>query len=107
MSLGKQAAYLSTEHVDYGKLAARIAVSNLHKETDELFLNVIEKLHKYISPKTQAPAPLIADDVYAFIKANHATLQAAIDYTQDFKYSYFGFRTLERGYLLKCDAQVK
>jgi hypothetical protein len=69
---------MSTEHVDYGKLAARIAISNLQKETDDSFLTVIEKLHSYINPKTNAPAPLIADDVYEFVKKNQGLMQACV-----------------------------
>jgi len=100
------AAYLSTVHPDYAKLAARIAVSNLQKETDDSFVNVISQLYKYVSPQTNQAAPLISDEVYKFIIANKVKLENAIDYNRDYQYNYFGFKTLERAYLLKCHGRI-
>jgi ribonucleoside-diphosphate reductase alpha chain len=100
------AAYLSTQHPDYAKLAARIAVSNLQKETDASFAAVVRTLHGYINPKTGQSAPLIAEDVFAFVEANVAELEAAIDFSRDFNYEYFGFKTLERSYLLRCHGRI-
>jgi ribonucleoside-diphosphate reductase alpha chain len=100
------AASMTTVHPDYAILAARIAVSNLHKNTKKTFSEVVEDLHKYIDPKTDDPAPLIADDVYAIIKENAAELDSAIIHSRDFHYDFFGFKTLERAYLLKLNAQI-
>jgi ribonucleoside-diphosphate reductase alpha subunit len=100
------AAYLSTQHPDYAKLAARIAVSNLQKETDASFVAVVRTLHSYVNPKTGQAAPLIAEDVFAFVEANAAEIEAAIDFTRDFSYEYFGFKTLERSYLLRCHGRI-
>eukprot|EP01135_Chromosphaera_perkinsii_P005007 Nk52_evm5s310 gene=Nk52_evmTU5s310 len=93
-----------TTHPEYGTLAARIAVSDLHKETKPLFTDVIEDLHNY-HENSKAP-PLIADDVYDIIMKNADTLNNAINYEQDFEYSYFGFKTLQRSYLLKIHGKI-
>lgn len=92
-------------HPDYSKLAARIAVSNLHKKTTDSFLEVATKL-KNFKDKFGRDAPLLADDVYDVIAKNHDKIQARIDYTRDFNYDYFGFRTLERAYLLKDGSKI-
>lgn len=100
------AAYMTTKHPDYAILAARIAISNLHKETTKQFSQVIEDLHKYINPKTDKLASMISDDVYKVIQANAERLNSAIIYDRDFSYNYFGFKTLERSYLLKINGKV-
>ncbi|KAJ7487685.1 ribonucleotide reductase alpha subunit [Mycena galericulata] len=100
------AAYLTTKHPDYAILAARIAISNLHKETKKNFSQVISDLHKFVNPKTGKPAPLIAKETYDVVMANAATLDAAIIYNRDFSYNYFGFKTLERSYLLRLDGRI-
>ena len=95
------AAYLTTQHPDYARLAARISVSNLHKMTDNSFASTMDKLHDYINPRNGQKAPLISDDVWEIIMANKDFLDAAIIYERDFEYDYFGFKTLEKSYLLK------
>eukprot|EP01122_Echinamoeba_exundans_P008160 TRINITY_DN2657_c0_g1_i3.p1 TRINITY_DN2657_c0_g1~~TRINITY_DN2657_c0_g1_i3.p1 ORF type:complete len:765 (+),score=222.51 TRINITY_DN2657_c0_g1_i3:221-2515(+) len=90
----------------YGELAARIAISNLQKETSSDFAEVIEKQYKYVNPKTGEPAPLIADDVYEIIMKHREAIEAKIDYRRDFKYDYFGFKTLERSYLVKLNGRT-
>ncbi|KAJ6585339.1 ribonucleotide reductase alpha subunit [Mycena capillaripes] len=100
------AAYLTTKHPDYAILAARIAISNLHKETKKSFSQVISDLYHFVNPKTGRPASLIAKDTYDVVMANAATLDAAIIYNRDFNYNYFGFKTLERSYLLRLDGRV-
>ena len=95
------AAYLTTQHPDYARLAARISVSNLHKMTDNSFASTMDKLHDYINPRNGQKAPLISDDVWEIIMANKDFLDAAIIYDRDFEYDYFGFKTLEKSYLLK------
>merc|ERR1712087_1065384 len=100
------AAHLTSEHPDYGILAARIAVSNLHKNTKKVFSEVVTDLYQYIHPTTKKKAPLISDHVYKFIQENAATLNSAIVYDRDFGYDYFGFKTLQRSYLLKMNKAV-
>ncbi|EFA79053.1 ribonucleotide reductase large subunit [Heterostelium album PN500] len=93
------AAYMSTKHPDYGVLAARISVSNLHKQTSSSFLETVEKQHSFTNPKTGQPAPLVSDELYNLVKIHHKRLEEAIDYRRDFEYDFFGFKTLERSYL--------
>lgn len=100
------AASMMTTHPDYGKLAARIAVSDLHKQTRDSFSDTITDLYEYVDPVTNKSAPLIADDVYEIIQANKDTLDAAVRYERDYEYDFFGFKTLERSYLLKIDGEI-
>jgi ribonucleoside-diphosphate reductase alpha chain len=100
------AASLTTKHPDYAILAARIAVSNLHKNTKKSFSEVMEDLYKHIDPKTDEEAPMLADDVYKIIMDNKEVLDSSIIYDRDFEYDYFGFKTLERAYLLKINGQI-
>lgn len=99
-------AYMTTIHPDYEALAARIKVSNLHKETSDSFLETMTKEYEYVSPKTKESNPLLADDVYEIIKKNAETLQKAIDYSRDYNFTYFGFKTLEKSYLVKLDQKI-
>nr|GAT49310.1 ribonucleotide reductase large subunit [Mycena chlorophos] len=100
------AAYLTTKHPDYAILAARIAISNLHKETKKSFSQVVKDLYNYVNPKTGRPASLISEETFKVVQANAETLDAAIIYTRDFNYQYFGFKTLERSYLLRLNGRV-
>jgi ribonucleoside-diphosphate reductase alpha chain len=100
------AAHLITKHPDYGLLAARISVSNLHKNTKEKFSEVVDDLYRYVEPKTGLPAPLIADDVHEIVQKNAERLDAAIQFERDYEYDFFGFKTLERAYLLKLYGKV-
>ena len=100
------AASMATQHPDYSTLAARIAVSNLHKNTEKVFTNVVEKMHKHVNPKNNQPAALIADDVYDIIMANAERLNSEIIYDRDFDYDYFGYKTLERSYLLRINGAI-
>ena len=97
------AAYMSTQHADYSLLAARISVSNLHKSTLKSFVQTMERLYKNIHPKTGKWAPLLSDEVWEVIQQNATKLEAAIVHDRDFTYDYFGFKTLERSYLLRVD----
>jgi len=99
-------AALTTKHPDYGFLAARIAVSNLQKNTPATFSDCATTLYDYIDEKTGRPSPLLAKDVYEIIQKNAEQLNAAIDTTRDFSYDYFGFKTLERSYLLKVNKKI-
>ncbi|MFY0602310.1 MAG: ribonucleoside-diphosphate reductase subunit alpha [Flavobacteriaceae bacterium] len=100
------AATMTTAHPDYAKLAARIAVSNLHKNTKKSFSDTMNDLYQYVNPRTEKKAPLLADDVYEIIKENAEKLDSTIIYNRDFNYDYFGFKTLERSYLLKLNGQI-
>mgnify|MGYP006143898315 FL=1 len=97
------AAYMSTQHPDFSVLAARLSVSNLHKSTLKSFSETCGLLKNYIHPKTNKLSPLIADDVWDIIQEHKEVLDSAIVYDRDFGYDYFGFKTLERAYLLKIN----
>lgn len=100
------AATMTTSHPDYAKLAARIAVSNLHKNTKKSFSETMTDLYNYVNPRTNKPAALLADDVYEIIQKNSEKLDSTIIYNRDFNYDYFGFKTLERSYLLKLNGNI-
>jgi ribonucleoside-diphosphate reductase alpha subunit len=100
------AASLTTKHPDFAKLAARIAVSNLHKVSSKSFSNTMKRLYTYVDPKTGQNAPLISKETWKVIHENAAELDDAIIYDRDFSYDYFGFKTLERSYLMKIDGKV-
>ncbi|MCR8669429.1 ribonucleoside-diphosphate reductase subunit alpha [Aestuariibaculum sp. M13] len=100
------AATMTTAHPDYARLAARISVSNLHKNTKKSFSDVMHDLYTYINPRTGQEAPLLADDVYKVIMDNKEVLDSTIIYNRDFGYDYFGFKTLERSYLLKLNGKI-
>lgn len=127
------AATMTTDHPDYAILAARIAISNLHKETKKhfsgkilylanylcskfqihiyniyflLFLAVVSDLYNIVNPYTNKRSPMISEFHYNIIMKNKDRLDSAIVYDRDFKYNYFGFKTLERSYLLKINNKV-
>ena len=100
------AATMTATHPDYASLAARISVSNLHKNTIKSFSETMKDLHDYVNPITGKKASLISDEVYKVIKKNAEELDSKIIYNRDFGYDYFGFKTLERSYLLKINGQI-
>ncbi len=100
------AASLTTKHPDYATLAARIAISNLHKNTLKSFSATMKRLYTYIDPKTGQNAALLSKEVFDIIKKNAVELDEAIIYDRDFGYDYFGFKTLEKSYLLKLDGSI-
>ncbi|GAB2953289.1 ribonucleoside-diphosphate reductase subunit alpha [Hymenobacter coalescens] len=100
------AASLTTKHPDYAILAARIAVSNLHKVTSKSFSSTMKRLYTYEDPKTGENASLVARDVWEVVHKHAAQLDSAIIYDRDYNYDYFGFKTLERSYLLRLDGKV-
>ena len=100
------AASLASHHPDYSRLAARICVDDLHRSTKDLFTDVIIDLREYIDPESNKHAPLISEEVFDIIMANADLLNNHIDYTRDHNYDYFGFKTLERSYLLKLNGEV-
>uniref|UniRef100_A0A915L2W5 Ribonucleoside-diphosphate reductase large subunit n=1 Tax=Romanomermis culicivorax TaxID=13658 RepID=A0A915L2W5_ROMCU len=101
------AATMTTKHPDYATLAARIAVSNLHKETKKTFSQVMQDLYDWVNPRTNKHCPMIAAKTNEIIQNNADQLNSAIVYDRDFKYTYFGFKTLERSYLLKINGKVE
>ncbi len=100
------AASMTVKHPDFAKLAARIAISNLHKVTSKSFSNTMKRLYTYVDPKTGENAPLISTEVYGIIKKHAALLDSSIIYDRDFGYDYFGFKTLERSYLMKIEGKI-
>lgn len=100
------AAYKTTTHPDYAVLAARIAISNLHKETKKQFSQVIQDLYHYVNPKNGKLSPMISDETYEAVMANKEQLDGAIIFERDFHYNFFGFKTLERSYLLRINGKV-
>ncbi|RXF72183.1 ribonucleoside-diphosphate reductase subunit alpha [Arcticibacter tournemirensis] len=100
------AASLTTRHPDYALLASRIAVSNLHKNTIKSFSETMKRLYNYTDRNTGKAASLIADDVWAIIELNASLLDSTIIYDRDFGFDYFGFKTLEKSYLLKLDGRI-
>jgi ribonucleoside-diphosphate reductase alpha subunit len=100
------AASMTTRHPDFAKLAARIAVSNLHKVTSKSFSNTMKRLYTYVDSKTGENAPLISKETWKVIHENAAELDEAVLYDRDFSYDFFGFKTLERSYLMKVDGKV-
>jgi ribonucleoside-diphosphate reductase alpha chain len=100
------AASMTITHPDYAQLAARIAVSNLHKNTKKSFSETMKDMYHYINPRTNQESPLLSDEVYEAIMANAERLDSTIIYNRDFNYDYFGFKTLERSYLLRINGQI-
>ena len=99
-------ATMTTSHPDYATLAARISVSNLHKNTKKSFSETMADLYNYVNPRTGKKAPLLSDEVYKVIKKNAEKLDSTIIYNRDFNYDYFGFKTLESSYLLRLNGIV-
>ena len=100
------AAYLSSRHPDFSILAGRIAVSNLHRNTESSFSKNVKAMYRYRHPKTEEHFPLVSKELYNLVRLNHARLDSLLDYEQDFNYDYFGFKTLERSYLLRMNGVV-
>lgn len=99
-------ASMTVSHPDYAQLAARIAVSNLHKNTKKSFSETMTDLYAYVNPRTGKEAPMISDEVHQVIMENAERLDSTIIYNRDFNYDYFGFKTLERSYLLKINGKI-
>ena len=100
------AATMTTSHPDYAQLAARISVSNLHKNTKKSFSETMTDLYQYVNPRTGKDAPSLSDEVYNIIQKNKEVLDSSIIYNRDFGYDFFGFKTLERSYLLKLNGEI-
>ena len=100
------AASMTISHPDYAQLAARIAISNLHSNTNKSFSETMHDMYHYVNPRNGQKAPLLSDEVYHVIMENAEFLNSHIIYTRDFNYDYFGFKTLERSYLLKINGKI-
>ncbi|MXV50847.1 ribonucleoside-diphosphate reductase subunit alpha [Pedobacter sp. HMF7647] len=100
------AASLTTIHPDYALLASRIAISNLHKNTEKCFSDTMLRLYQYIDPESGKPAALLSDEVWQIIEENAELLDSTIIYDRDFSFDYFGFKTLEKSYLLKLNGKI-
>lgn len=100
------AATMATIHPDYALLAARVAVSNLHRETDKSFSKVVTDLYHYVDPKTGERAGLIGEETYNIVQKHKVKLDSAIIFDRDFDFDYFGFKTLERSYLMRMHGRV-
>lgn len=100
------AAYMTVTHPDYAILAARIAVSNLHKQTKKQWSSVVSDLYHYVNPRNDRASPMIAKETYDCVMRHKDELDSAIVYDRDFNYQYFGFKTLERSYLLKLNGNI-
>ena len=100
------AASMTIAHPDYAQLAARVAISNLHSNTKKSFSETMKDMYNYVNPRNGQDAPLLSDEVFKVIQENSAFLDSHIIYTRDFNYDYFGFKTLERSYLLKINGKI-
>lgn len=100
------AASLTIKHPDYALLASRIAISNLHKNTTKSFSETMRRLYNCTDATSGRKMPLLADDVMEIIEANAELLDSSIIYDRDFGFDYFGFKTLEKSYLLRLDGKV-
>ena len=99
-------AYMTSIHPDYARLAGRIAVANLHRSTSDSFIETLDKLYLYENPTTKEKTPLISQELYEFAMEYRNQIEAEIAYSRDFEFDYFGFKTLERSYLLKVDGKI-
>ncbi|MEM6644348.1 MAG: ribonucleoside-diphosphate reductase subunit alpha [Bacteroidota bacterium] len=100
------AATMTTKHPDFARLAARISISNLHKVTETSFSNTMKRMYEYVNPKTEENAALLSKETYGIIRSNAKKLDEAINYERDYNYDYFGYKTLERSYLMKLDGKI-
>ena len=100
------AAYMSSTHPDYSKLAARIAMANLHRKTLDSFTETMSALYDFVDPKTKETTPLISKRLMDVVMDNKDRIEGEIAYSRDFEYDYFGFKTLERSYLLKINGKI-
>lgn len=99
-------ANLITDHLDYGTLASRIEISNLHKQTKKKFSLVIEDLYNYVNPNTEEKGSLISKKLYRIVMSNKKKINSSIIYDRDYNYDYFGIKTLQKSYLLKINKEV-
>lgn len=100
------ASHMSTTHPEYDEFASRIAASNLQKETESSYVVLVRRLHGYVNTKNGRNCPLVSDSLLQTVVEHAIAVQSKLDYSLDFSYSYFGFKTLQQGYLLKMDGRI-
>jgi len=100
------AASLTVKHPDYATLAARIAITALHKETNKSFSQTVKELYNYVDPNTRKHSPVVSEDFYKLVMKNSDQLDSAIVHSRDHNFDYFGYKVLERSYLLKLNGKV-
>lgn len=100
------AASLTRIHPDYSILAARIALTSIKKETKKSFKETVEDLYNYVDPKTQEHAPLVSEELLEVVKNNYKKIESMIIHDRDMDFEYFGFKTLQRSYLLKINGRI-
>jgi len=100
------AAYMTSTHPDYAKLAGRIAVANLHRKTSDSFVETIDTLYNHVNERTGEKMPAISKELYDVVNENADRIVSELAYSRDYEYDYFGFKTLERSYLLKVNGQI-
>lgn len=106
MLAAETAASLTSQHPDYSRLAARICVDDLHRSTKGVFTDVVRDLREYIDPESGKHAPLISEEIFDIVMSNAEAFNNHIDYSRDNNYDYFGFKTLERSYLLRLNGEI-
>lgn len=99
-------AYMTSVHPDYARLAGRIAVANLHRSTSDSFFETFETLYNYQNEFTGEKQPLISKEIFDFAMEHKDRISAEIAYSRDFEFDYFGFKTLEKSYLLKVNGKI-
>lgn len=99
-------AYMTSVHPDYARLAGRIAVANLHRQTSDSFMETFDTLYNFKNEFTGEQTPLISEEIYAFAREHKDRIATEIAYSRDFEFDYFGFKTLEKSYLLKVDGKI-
>lgn len=104
--LAETSASMSTIHPDYSQLAANISVSNLHKNTQGSFIQKMASLYNYVNPKTGGYAPIVSKEIFDLAWSYREEIESHIKYSRDYTYDYFGFKTLEKSYLLKIDGRI-
>ena len=100
------AASLTVKHPDYATLAARIAITSLHKETKKSFSETIKDLYNYVDPNTRKHSPVVSDKFYKLVVKYSDQLDSAVVHSRDHNFDYFGYKVLERSYLLKINGKV-
>jgi ribonucleotide reductase alpha subunit len=104
----QQCASMVTTHPDYGVLAGRIVISNLHKNTSESFASVVEQLYQFVDIRGNQ-SPLVSKELFDISVTNISTasaIQQRLDFTRDFEIDYFGTKTLERAYLMRVNGAI-
>ena len=93
----EQCAYSSSNHPDYALLAGAVIISNNHKNTLPSFLNVVQRL--------KSETDILSNEFFHFVQRFHEEYESMIDYSRDYLIDYFGFKTLEKSYLLKINGE--